>query len=161
MSREYHTFAPVWDFKIRILILGSFPSVKSREVGFYYAHKQNRFWRVLSEIFEEEIKEDTVSKTNFLLNHNIALWDVINSCDITGSADTNIKNIDINDIKSIIEQSSIKHIYTNGKLAYNLYEKYVYPLTDIHSHYLPSTSPANAAFGLDRLKASWEVIKQS
>lgn len=159
MTKEHHEFGPIWSANSKILILGSFPSVKSRKEGFYYAHKQNRFWKILSEIFAESIANDIKSKTEFLLNHNIALWDVISSCDIEGSADSDIENPEFNDIKYLIDNSNIKRIYANGKLAYNLYQKYIYPITGIKAEYLPSTSPANAAFSADRLLTAWQVIK--
>lgn len=160
MTQAYHDFGPVWSPESKILILGSFPSVKSRENGFYYAHKQNRFWKLLSQIYSEEIADDKSAKIDFLLRHYIALWDVIASCEITGSSDSSIKNVEINDINSLVKNSSIERIFVNGKLAYNVYEKYVYPITMLHAIYLPSTSPANASFGLEVLKAKWQIIKE-
>jgi len=154
-----HTFAPIYNQESRILILGTFPSVKSREFGFYYGNPQNRFWKVIARIFECEIPQTNEEKKKMLLNYNIAIWDVIESCDIIGSSDSSIQNVVPNDLSIILDNSNIKRIYANGKTAAKLYETYneLAILRSITT--LPSTSPANAAFGLDRLVESWKTIK--
>lgn len=150
-----HEFGPVYDEKSEILILGSFPSVKSREVQFYYGHPQNRFWKVLSYILKTEIPQTIEEKKNMLLEHHIALWDVIESCSIIGSSDTSIKDVVVNDFSEILAGSQIKKIYVNGTKAYDLYHKYAEKQTGIKAIKLPSTSPANAAWKLERLCEVW------
>ena len=154
-----HTFAPVFDKNSRILILGSFPSVKSRENNFYYGHPQNRFWKVLARVYEENVPQTIEEKKNFLLTHSIALWDVIESCTIIGSSDTSIKDVVVNDFSKVLENSAIENIYVNGGKAYELYHKYAEEKTGIKAIKLPSTSPANAAWSLDKLCDAWKVIK--
>ncbi len=157
-----HSINPVYDEKSEILILGSFPSVKSREDGFFYAHKQNRFWRVLSKAFDTKVPETVEEKKKLLLLNHIALWDVIHSCDINGSADSSIKNVVANDLSVILDNAEIKTIITNGKTADKLYNKYIYPDVKIKSICLASTSPANARVSLDDLSDIWKeyLIKQ-
>lgn len=154
-----HTFEPVFDKNSRILILGSFPSVKSRENNFYYGHPQNRFWRVLARVFKTEVPQTIDEKKAFLLGHNIAVWDVIESCTIIGSSDTSIKDVVVNDFSKVLENSAIKIIYVNGGKAYELYHKYAEEKTGMTAIKLPSTSPANAAWSLDKLCDAWNVIK--
>ncbi len=154
-ERVTHTFEPVYREDSRILILGTFPSVKSREQQFYYGHPQNRFWKVLAELAHDEIPKTIEEKKKFLLQHKIALWDVIQSCTIEGSSDSSIRDVVPNDISMILEQSRIEAIYANGAKAYSLYEKYMYPLCSKQAVKLPSTSPANAAFSLERLVREW------
>ncbi len=149
-----HPIAPVYDGASKILILGSFPSVKSREYGFFYGHKQNRFWKVIAKICGESTPESIEEKKAFLLRNNIALWDVIASCEIEGSADSTIKNVTPNNLDKIIRNSQIKAVFTNGKTAHTLYEKY--NEDGIKDVCLPSTSPANAAWSADRLYEYWE-----
>lgn len=152
MSIITHPFEPVYDKHSRILILGSFPSVVSREKNFYYANKNNRFWKVMEILFDEEIKD----KRQFCHAHHIALWDVIHSCSITGSSDASIKDAKVNDIASLIDRTEIHTVFTTGKKAYSLYEKYVdCPLKAIS---LPSTSGANAAMRLDDLVDAYRII---
>ena len=158
MSAVFHDISPVYDSNSKILILGSFPSVASRESGFYYGHKNNRFWKVLSRLYGQSIDESTETKKSFLLSHNIALWDVIKSCEICGSSDNSIKNVTLNDIKNVISESKISHIYTNGKTADKLYKKYILPLVEIEAVCLPSTSPANASFSFEDLCREWRII---
>ncbi len=150
-----HPIPPLFDECSRILILGSFPSVKSREEGFFYGHKQNRFWKVVAAIFEEETPSDIDEKRTFLLRNHVALWDVIHSCDIEGSADSTIKNVTPNDLHRIMDKASIKAIFTNGKTSEKYYKKYIEPELAIKAICLPSTSPANAAWKLDRLIEMW------
>lgn len=156
---EYHNIPPVYDSESSILILGSFPSVKSRETGFFYGHPQNRFWKLLSSILECEKPETIEEKKRMLLENKIAVWDVISKCDIIGSGDSSIKNVEPNDILSIIKESNITKIFCNGKTSFRLYKKYIEPATHIEAQCLPSTSPANAAYSLERLKGEWKVIK--
>ena len=160
LKTQHHTLEPCYDQDSEILILGSFPSVKSRESGFYYGHPQNRFWRVLAAVYEDTVPSFNNGKLDFLLRHKIALWDVIEQCDIAGSSDSSIKNAIYNDIPALIKSSSIKTIITNGKLAHNLYTRHVQQHTGIPAVNLPSTSPANAQFSLDKLTQHWKVIKQ-
>ncbi len=150
-----HTFEPVYDCNSKILILGSFPSVKSREVNFFYGHPQNRFWKVTSSIFECRPPNTIEEKKAFLLNNNIALWDTIHSCDIIGSSDSSIKNVVPSDINIILNSADIKAVFANGAASHKLYMKFCYPLTNREAVKLPSTSPANAAFSLEKLIAIW------
>lgn len=144
-----HPLNPIYDKNSKVLILGTMPSVKSREIGFYYANPQNRFWKTLSKVFNEKIGNTTEDRIDFLLKHNIALFDVLKSCDISSSSDTTIKNPIPNDLLPIINSSQIKTIFTTGKKAYELYNKYCYPKTKIKSIYLPSPSPANCPKGIE------------
>ena len=155
-----HPISPVFDENSKVLILGSFPSVKSREACFFYGHPQNRFWKLVAMIFEDELPQTIEEKREFLLRHNIALWDVIHSCDITGSSDASIKNVVSNDLSIILDNADIKQIYVNGKTAYKYFEKYTKPLINREAICLPSTSPANAAWNMERLAGEWKVIKQ-
>ncbi|MBP3677521.1 MAG: DNA-deoxyinosine glycosylase [Agathobacter sp.] len=153
-----HTFEPVFNKDSKVLILGSFPSVKSRENNFYYGHPQNRFWKVLAQIFEVEVPQSIEEKKTFLLEHNIAVWDVIESCMIIGSSDSSIKDVVVNDFSKVLENSSVERIYVNGGKAYELYHRYAEKQTGIPAIKLPSTSPANAAWNLDRLCSEWKAI---
>ena len=154
-----HPIEPVFDKESNILILGSFPSVKSREEGFFYGHPQNRFWKVLAEIWKESVPITIEEKKSFLLRNHIAVWDVIKSCDIEGSSDSSIKNVVANDIGAILLEANIKQIYVNGKKAQQLYQKYIYPMLQKEAICLPSTSPANAAWSLERLVQEWRKIQ--
>lgn len=151
-----HNISPVYDENSKILILGSFPSVKSRETEFFYGHPRNRFWNVITNMFGENIPVSIEEKKNMLLKHNIAVWDVIKSCEIIGSSDSSIRNIVVNDITSIIAASQIKYIYTNGRKADDLYSKYLEDDLGIKAVCLPSTSPANATWSNDRLLQEWK-----
>ncbi len=153
-----HTIDPVYDENSRVLILGSFPSVKSRERGFFYGHPQNRFWRTLAAVLGEDIPETIEKKTSMLLRNHIALWDVISRCDITGSDDASIKNADSNDLSRILETARIRRIFVNGKTAERLYKKLIEPKTGISAVLLPSTSPANARWTPDMLRDAYSVI---
>lgn len=154
-SHVTHTFAPVYDEESQILILGSFPSVKSREQQFYYGHPQNRFWKVIACITESEIPVTIEEKKKVLLANHIAIWDVIASCDIIGSSDSSIRNVVVNDFSYILANSKIQKIYANGGKAYDLYQKYAFHDTKCEIEKLPSTSPANAAWSLERLVGEW------
>lgn len=151
-----HPLEPIFDEKSKILILGTFPSVKSRENNFYYGHPQNRFWKVISNICNEELPLSNDDKREMLLRNNIAVWDVIHSCDIEGSADSSIKNVIPNDIKSILEKTNIKAIFVNGKKSESLYKKYIENSIGIKAVCLPSTSPANASWSLEKLIEYWK-----
>lgn len=155
-----HSFEPVYDKNSEILILGTLPSVKSRENHFYYGHKQNRFWRVLAKLLDVPVPETIEQKKEMLLSHRIAIWDVIQSCDIKGSSDSSIRNVEPTDLCRLLKQTKIKQIFVNGNKAGQLYRKYQLPYTRIEAVALPSTSPANAAWSLDRLCEAWEVIKE-
>lgn len=157
---QNHTIRPFFNKDSKILILGSFPSVKSRETGFYYGHPQNRFWRILSAVFEDELPTAINAKQEFLIKHKIALFDCIASCNIKGSSDISIKDVIPNDLTPILKNSNITQIYVNGKLAYNLYNKYLKDQTNIEAIYLPSTSPANASFSLNKLIDSYKVLNK-
>lgn len=159
-NKVYHTINPVYDKNSEILILGSLPSVKSRENNFYYAHPKNRFWKVISDIYNEKEPITIKNKKEFLKNKNIALYDVIKSCTITGSSDSSIKNVKVNDIKSIVEKSKITKIYTTGKTAFNLYNKYLKDDIRIDAVCLPSTSPANAKISYEELLEQYKIIKR-
>ena len=153
-----HPIEPVFDQNSRILILGSFPSVKSREVNFFYGHPKNRFWKVIAAVYGEKTPGSIEEKKSFLLRNRIAVWDVIKSCDIEGSADSSIKNVVPNDLKRILNQTEIEHIFLNGKKAEQLYKKYLEKEINRKAECLPSTSPANAAWSLERLLAEWKRI---
>lgn len=154
-----HPIRPLYDENSEILILGSFPSVKSREQLFFYGHPQNRFWRVVAEIFGSEVPESIEEKKELLINNRVALWDVIARCDIVGSADTSIKNVVPNNIKPLLQNSKIKRIFVNGKSAEKYYNIYLRDDVGISAIYLSSTSPANAAWSIDRLIEEWKQIK--
>lgn len=165
MMNEYkqlvHTFKPIYNQDSKILILGSFPSVKSRENNFYYGHPQNRYWKVLANVLEVEVPQTVEEKKNMLLENHIAIWDVIHSCSIIGSSDNSIKDVVVNDFSEILQNSKVETIYVNGGKAYELYHKYAEKNTGIKAIKLPSTSPANAAWKLDRLCNTWRQIRQA
>ncbi|MBQ7541298.1 MAG: DNA-deoxyinosine glycosylase [Clostridia bacterium] len=153
-----HPFAPVFDRSSRVLVLGSLPSVRSRENKFYYGHPQNRFWRVLAAVFSQSVPQTVEEKTALLLLHGVALWDVVARCDIAGSSDSSIRNAEPTDLRGILESSPIERIFANGGTAAKLYDRLQKPLTGIPIETLPSTSPANAAWTLPRLCEAWSVI---
>lgn len=155
-----HTFEPIFDKNSEILVLGSFPSVKSRENNFYYAHPQNRFWRVVASVYSCPVPKTVEEKKNMLLSNKIAVWDVIRSCEITGSADSTIKSVIPNDLSGILSVADIKKIYANGKTAQSLYNKYIKKNTGVDIISLPSTSPANAAYSLEKLIKEWIIINE-
>ncbi len=158
--RENHTFPPVFDESSEILVLGSFPSVKSREQGFYYGHPRNRFWKVLAAVFGAEEPQGIDAKTAFLLKHKIALWDVVASCEITGSSDASIKNAVGNDLDVILSAAPIRKMFANGKTAEALYRRLLLPRFGREIMVLPSTSPANAACSVETLISAWRALKQ-
>ena len=156
-TSQIHNIEPIWDCNSRILILGSFPSVKSREMAFFYGHPQNRFWKVIANIYEEELPKTIDEKKEMLLKHKIAIWDVIKSCDIIGSADNSIKNVVPNNLDIIFKNANIENIYVNGNQALNLYNKYLLPIIKIKATLLPSTSPANATYSFEKLCTIWQA----
>ncbi len=159
-NMEVHTISPIFDKNSKILILGSFPSVKSREQGFFYGHPQNRFWRVLSAVFNENLPTTIDEKKEFLLKNKIAVWDVIQSCDIDGSSDNSIKNVCPNDLTKILPYTKITRIFVNGKTAENYYKTYMEKQVGVSATLLPSTSPANAVWSFQKLADKWkELIK--
>ncbi|MCX4268873.1 MAG: DNA-deoxyinosine glycosylase [Lachnospiraceae bacterium] len=155
-----HTFSPIYDKESEILILGSFPSVKSRENQFYYGHPQNRFWKVLAEITNHTIPVTVEEKKQLLQKNHIALWDVIQSCSIIGSSDSSIRDVKVNDFSKIWKTANIKKIYANGTRAYELYKKYAFIQTKREIEKLPSTSPANAKYQMEQLCQEWKKMFQ-
>ena len=160
MNTEYiiHPFPPLYDEQSTTLILGSFPSIKSREAMFFYGHTQNRFWRVLASLFEQNLPMTITEKKEMVLRHHLALWDSIHSCTVTGSSDNSIKDVVPNDISQIIRESKVNRIFCNGTLSHKMYMKYIFSSTGIEAIKLPSTSPANAAYSLEKLLAAWRSI---
>lgn len=156
-----HPIPPVYDEHSKILILGSFPSVKSREEGFFYGHQQNRFWKVTAAVLGADVPVTVNEKHAFLLRSRIALWDVIGSCDIDGSADSSIKNVCANDLSVILAASEVNTVFVNGKTAYRFYRRFSEKETGLPAVCLPSTSPANASWSIDRLIAGWSVIREA
>ena len=151
-------FAPVYDEHSKVLILGSLPSVKSRGQGFYYGHPQNRFWKVTAAVFGEPVPETIEEKKEMLLRNRLAVWDVIESCDIIGSSDSSVKNAEAADVAGLLSSSAIERVYVNGALAGKLYDRYLFEKTGIAAVRLPSTSPANARWNLEALIESWRII---
>lgn len=154
-----HPFPPLYNKDSKILILGSFPSVKSREQMFFYGHPQNRFWKVISAVFECDKPETIEEKKQFLFKNGIALWDVIASCEITGSSDSSIKNVKVNDISRILNKANIRQIFVNGKTAEKYFKKHMKDQINRDAVCLPSTSPANAAWSIERLVEKWQEIR--
>ena len=153
-----HPIPPLYDANSRVLILGSFPSVKSREAMFFYGHPQNRFWKLMALLFDADVPSTVEEKKRLVLSHGIAMWDTIHSCTITGSSDSSIKDVVPNDLSVILNNSRVKRTFCNGAASHRLYQKYIYPINNIPAQKLPSTSPANAAWSLDRLAEAWKII---
>lgn len=154
-----HPFEPIWSETCRVLILGSMPSVQSRVRGFYYANPQNRFWRVMAALFDADVPDNDQGRRSLLLDHHVALWDVLAHCDIQGSADGSIRNPQAHDLSAILAGSPIRQIYANGQTAAQLYARYVEPGTGRPCIALPSTSPANGRFSLVNLIDAWQIIR--
>ncbi|MBQ6901695.1 MAG: DNA-deoxyinosine glycosylase [Oscillospiraceae bacterium] len=154
-----HPFPPLYNKDSKILILGSFPSVKSREQMFFYGHPQNRFWKVVSSVFERDEPETIEEKKQLLYENGVALWDVIASCEIAGSSDSSIKNVKVNDISKILKESDIRQIFVNGKTAEKYFKKYTQAQINREAVCLPSTSTANAVWSLEKLVEAWKAIK--
>ena len=157
MTHVEHPFDPVFSADSRILILGSLPSVRSRAEGFYYGHPRNRFWQLLAHVFNEALPVSNDARRTLILQHNLALWDVIASCDINGSSDASVKNAVPVNIRLILEHAPIERVLCNGALAGKLYKQHLQPLTGIEAVVLPSTSPANAAWSIERLAEAWKA----
>ena len=154
-----HPFPPLYDADSSILILGSFPSVKSREQQFFYGHPQNRFWRVTAAVLGDAVPETIPEKRAFLLRHHIALWDVLAACEITGSSDSSIRNPQPNDLTPILNAALIRQIFVNGGTAAKFFAKFQQKTLGLEAVRLPSTSPANAAWTLEKLTAAWSVLR--
>ena len=150
-SEIKHPFPPLFDCDSKILILGSFPSVKSREENFFYGHPQNRFWKVMAAVLDEDVPKSIEDKRSMLLRHNIALWDSIASCEIEGSSDASIEKVIPNDLTPIFARANIQAVFCNGKKAHELYRKHIEPMIGRKALCLPSTSPANASWSLEKL----------
>ncbi len=152
-----HPFPPLYDGNSRILILGSFPSVKSREQRFFYGHPQNRFWRVMAGVLGCETPKDIPEKRDMLLRNGIALWDTIARCEIEGSSDASIGQVIPNDLSPIFSAADIRQVFCNGKKSWEMYRQYMEPACGCPAACLPSTSPANAAWSLEKLTRAWET----
>lgn len=155
-----HGFAPVWDAHSRVLVLGTFPSVKSREEHFYYGHPRNRFWKLLAAVFGDPEPQTVGEKKDLLLNSGVALWDVVRECDIRRSSDVSIRNAVPNDIRPILAGADIRAVYANGAKAKELYDRLILPVTGLEAVRLPSTSPANAACPFSRLAEAWRILAE-
>lgn len=153
-----HPFGPLYNKESKILILGSLPSPKSREQGFFYGHPQNRFWPLIAELFGEERPQNIEQKRELALRHGIAMWDTIYSCDIKGASDSSIKNVVPTDLQRVLDEADIKCIFCNGKTSGKYFEKYQEKILGRKAVVLPSTSPANAAWGMEKLKEQWKII---
>lgn len=160
MTGILHEIPPVWNRESTILILGSFPSVKSREGAFFYHHPRNRFWKVLAEVLERPLPETVEEKKKMLLAEHVALWDVVGACTIRGSSDSSIRDVTPNPVWELLEKAPIGKIYANGSTAYRLYQRYTQERTGMPAVKLPSTSPANAAWSTEQLVREWSVIRQ-
>ena len=154
-AKLIHNIPPLYDAESRILVLGSFPSIKSREAEFFYGHPQNRYWKVMPTLLGEPLPTTVEEKAAMMHRHHIAMWDTIGSCTIAGSSDSSITDVVPNDLSVILKAAHIEAIFTNGAKSTDLYNKLLYPVTGIRPVKVPSTSPANAAFSLDRLRQEW------
>ncbi len=154
-----HPFPPLFDARSRILILGSFPSVKSRERNFFYAHPQNRFWPLMAALFGEAVPSSVPEKEALILSHHLALWDVIRSCTVAGSSDAGIRDAEPNDLRIILDRCPIERIACNGQKSFQLYRRFLEPVLGMEALCLPSTSPANARWTLESLTAAWSVLR--
>ncbi len=154
MGRLWHGFGPFYDEDSEILVLGSFPSAKSREASFYYAHPQNRFWRVTASCFDDDAPETIDEKRRFLSRHRIALWDVVDSCEISGSSDASIRDVVPTDVEWLCREAPIRRVILNGRCAERYFHKF-HPDFSLQTASVPSTSPANAAWSAERLVAAW------
>ena len=155
---QVHPIPPLFDANSRVLILGSFPSVKSRAAMFFYGHPQNRFWRIMAALTNRPVPQSVEEKTDLILSNHFALWDSIGSCTITGSSDSSIRDVVPNDLRVIVDHAPIERIFCNGATSQRCFERYIRPTLGRNAERLPSTSPANAAWSLDRLIDAWRVI---
>lgn len=158
-KRQVHPIEPLFCEASEILILGSFPSVQSRNDGFFYAHPQNRFWRTLSCVFQESVPQTVAEKKHLILSNRLALWDVIASCEIVGSSDSSIATVEPTDLSRILHAAPIRKIFVNGKTAERFYRQYQLKDTGIEAVCLPSTSSANAAWSQERLTERWSILR--
>ena len=154
------SFDPIWDNHSRVLILGTYPSPKSREQGFYYGHPQNRFWKLLASILDCPTPTDIPQKKQMLLSHGIALWDVCDSCGIDGASDATIRDVIPNDIADLLHQTGITQVFCNGAKAYELYQKHIGMQVGVTVYKMPSTSPANAASSMEKLQDAWRILQK-
>lgn len=160
-SRITHTIAPVYDRESRVLLLGTMPSPKSREAGFYYGHPRNRMWPVLARVFDEETPMGTEARRAFLLRHHIAMWDVLSACTIRGAEDGSIRNAVANDLRPVLAAAEIRGIFCTGKKSWQLYQKLILPVTGREAICLPSTSPANCRYEtLDTLMEAYGILRK-
>lgn len=159
MNNVFHELKPIYDSESKVLILGTIPSPKSRKIGFYYAHPQNRFWKVMEDLFDESLHK-VEDKINFLHRNHIALWDVLSSCIIKGASDASIAEENFNPIDELVKKTKIETIFCTGKKAYIMYQKHIYPKTKMEAFCLPSTSPANCAIHYEDLKEAYAKIKE-
>ena len=157
-QRISHPFGPLFSPESRTLILGSFPSVKSREQNFFYGHPRNRFWKVIAALYGQDAPGSVAEKRELILSHGLALWDSVSSCVITGSSDASIREVRPNDLRIILDGAPIERIFCNGRKSHEMYEKYILPATGREAFCLPSTSPANAQWSLEKLIGAWSVI---
>ncbi len=153
-----HEFPALYDRESRVLLLGSIPSPKSREMAFYYGHPQNRFWKVMAAVLGEEIPETIAQKKAMLKKHHVALWDVLDSCTIVGASDTSIEDPVVNNIGELVKKSKVSRIFCTGATAYNLYQKFCAKEVGIDAVKLPSTSPANCAVSLEKLVEAYKKV---
>ena len=160
-QRIVHPFGPLFSPASRVLILGSFPSVQSREQNFFYGHPQNRFWKVIAAVFEQDVPASIPEKKALILENGLALWDSIASCVVTGSSDASIRDVRPNDLRIILDRCPIERIFCNGRKSHEMYEKYIRPELSREAGCLPSTSPANAQWSLDRLVEAWSVVRSA
>lgn len=159
-TKIIHCIAPVYDENSRVLLLGTMPSPKSREAGFFYGHPQNRMWPVLARVFGEETPFGTEARKEFLLRNRIAMWDVLSACTIAGADDASIRDVVPNDLRPILASADIRAVFTTGKKAQALYEKHIFPVTGIMAQCLPSTSPANCRYHtVDTLTEAYRAVK--
>ena len=157
-TRITHPIPPTYDENSRILILGSFPSVKSRAMMYFYGHPQNRFWKVMAALYQEDVPMTVPERHSFLLRNRIAAWDSIGECTIIGSSDSSIRDVVPNDLTPILDAAPIESIFCNGKKSWEMYHRYIEPVIGRSAVCLPSTSPANAACSLEALIDAWKVI---
>ena len=155
---QVHPIPPLFNEASRVLILGSFPSVKSREAMFFYGHPQNRFWRIMAALTNRPVPQSVEEKTELILSNRFALWDSIGSCTIAGSSDSSIRDVVPNDLRRILDYAPIEHIFCNGATSLKYYRRYNEPILGRAAEVLPSSSPANAAWSLERLTEAWRVI---
>ena len=156
-----HPFDPLFSGESRVLILGSFPSVRSRAQGFFYGHPQNRFWKVLAALFEEPVPVTVRQKRELILRNRLALWDSIARCEITGSSDASIRDVQANDLRMILDRCPVRQIFCNGKKSQEMFDRYIRPVIEREAVCLPSTSPANAQWTLERLVQAWSVVREA